>query len=74
MDKETIEIQTDFIKLQQLIKWAGLSETGGEAKDFILDGLVYVNGEVCIQRGKKVYPGDKVRIEEAIELLVEKKA
>lgn len=58
---ETIEITTEFIKLQDLLKFASLVSTGGEAKNIILDGAVTVNGEICTQRGKKIRPGDAVR-------------
>lgn len=59
---ETIEINTPFIKLDALLKFAALVGTGGEAKNAIVDGFVTVNGEVCTQRGKKIYPGDKVEL------------
>lgn len=57
---ESITITTEFIKLQDLLKFAGLVETGGEAKSLIRDEQVYVNGEACTQRGKKIRPGDDV--------------
>ena len=57
---ETITITTEFIKLQDLLKFASLVSTGGEAKMLILDGQVTVNGEVCTMRGKKIRPGDVV--------------
>lgn len=57
---ENITITTEFIKLQDLLKFAGLVETGGEAKALIQDRQVYVNGEACTQRGKKIRPGDDV--------------
>ena len=57
---ERIEISTEFIKLDALLKFAALVGTGGEAKMVIADGLVGVNGETCTMRGKKIYPGDKV--------------
>ena len=53
-----ITITTEFIKLQDLLKFANLVETGGEAKEVIQEGLVTVNGEVCTMRGKKLRPGD----------------
>ena len=56
----TVEITTEFIKLQDLLKFANLVETGGEAKERIQGGEVQVNGEVCVQRGKKIRPGDDV--------------
>lgn len=55
-----VVISTEFIKLQDLLKYAGLVETGGEAKERVQAGEVQVNGEVCVQRGKKIRPGDKV--------------
>lgn len=55
-----IEITTEFIKLQDLLKFAGLVETGGEAKERIQNGQAQVNGEVCLQRGRKLRPGDEV--------------
>ena len=57
---ETIAIRTEFIKLQDLLKFTNLVSTGGEAKLRILDGEVRVNGEVCTMRGKKIRPGDIV--------------
>ena len=57
---KTITITTEFIKLQDLLKFASLVSTGGEAKIVILDEEVRVNGEICTQRGKKIRPGDKV--------------
>ena len=57
----TIEITTEYIKLQDLLKIAGLTYTGGEAK--VQEGLVTVNGEVCTMRGRKIRPGDTVEFE-----------
>ena len=57
---KTITIQTEFIKLQDLLKFASLVSTGGEAKERIQAGEVTVNGEVCLMRGKKIRPGDDV--------------
>ena len=57
---ETIQIQTEFIKLDAFLKFAALVGTGGEAKIVIADGLVQVNGEVCTMRGKKLRAGDTV--------------
>ncbi len=56
--EERIKIETPFIKLQDLLKFAGAVETGGEAKIRIQEGEVKVNGQVCTMRGKKLYPGD----------------
>lgn len=59
---EKIRINTDFIKLDALLKFAGLCETGGEAKELIQGGAVKVNGEVCTMRGKKLRPGDRFQV------------
>ena len=59
----TIEITTEYIKLQDLLKIAGLTYTGGEAKVMVHEGLVKVNGEVCTMRGRKIRPGDTVEFE-----------
>ena len=63
MALETIQIKTEFIKLDSLLKYANILSTGGEAKMAIQNGAVTVNGEVCTQRGKKIRPGDRVKIE-----------
>ena len=57
---EAITIHTEFIKLQDLMKFANLVSTCGEAKERIQGGEVSVNGEVCTMRGKKIRPGDDV--------------
>ncbi len=57
---KTIVITTEFIKLQDLLKFANLVESGGEAKERIQNGEVTLNGEVCTMRGKKIRPGDVV--------------
>ena len=59
---ENIIITTEFIKLQDLLKFANLVCTGGEAKIIIQEGEVKVNGEVCTMRGKKIRPGDLVEL------------
>ncbi len=59
---EKIKITTEFIKLDALLKFANLVGSGGEAKQLIQNGEVFVNGEVCTMRGKKIRPGDKVEI------------
>ena len=70
MDK--VNISTEFIKLDALLKFAGLCETGGEAKLCVEDELVKVNGETCLQRGKKIRPGDVVELDgEAVEVTSE---
>ena len=53
-----ILINTDIIKLDAFLKWSGIASLGSEAKLYIQDGLVKVNGEICLQRGKKLKRGD----------------
>jgi ribosome-associated protein len=62
MREEKIKISTEFIKLEALLKFAGVVETGGEGKVLIQAGGVSVNGEVCTMRGKKIRPGDNVTL------------
>ena len=57
---QSFKIKDDHIKLGQVLKSAGMVESGVDAKYAILDGLVKVNGNVELQRGKKLYPGDMV--------------
>ena len=59
-----VEIRSEFIKLDSLLKYAGVVETGGIGKEIIFEGRIKVNGEVCTMRGKKIRPGDKVQIDE----------
>ena len=54
-----VEISTEFIKLQDALKYANLVYSGGEAKTLIQEGQVKVNGEVCTMRGKKLRNGDR---------------
>ena len=68
MKKEQIQIDTEFIRLDSLLKLSGGAVTGGQAKVAILSGQVLVNGEVCTMRGKKMRPGDTAQIG---ELLIE---
>ena len=68
MAKEIIEttIKTEFIKLDSLLKFAGLTDTGGFAKELIQNGAVTVNGEVCTMRGKKIRSGDQVEVDKFV--------
>lgn len=70
MDSHEIKIHTEFIKLQDLLKFAGAVETGGDAKLIIQEGRVSVNGETCSMRGKKLRPGDRAVIDSETELVV----
>ncbi|MGN0477776.1 MAG: RNA-binding S4 domain-containing protein [Ruminococcus sp.] len=64
MSREVIFIETEFIRLQDLLKFSGMTETGGQAKYLIQEGYVLVNGEVCTMRGKKLVDGDRVTLDE----------
>lgn len=64
MKTEKITITTPFIKLDALLKYAGMTETGGSAKEIIAEERITVNGEICTARGKKIFPGDTVGIPE----------
>ena len=71
MKKDVVEISTEFIKLDSFLKFAGLVETGGIAKEVIAEGRIAVNGEVCFMRGKKLRDNDKVTVAEMeLELTV----
>lgn len=70
MQEETIQITTEFIKLDSLLKFASVCETGGMAKEAVQSGDVRVNGEVCTMRGKKIRPGDVVEVGGQIRLTV----
>lgn len=71
MQEETIQITTEFIKLDALLKFANVVMSGGEAKQIIQEGEVLVNGEVCTMRGKKMRPGDVAEIGGQIRLTVQ---
>jgi len=70
MESYDIKIRTEFIKLQDLLKFAGAVETGGDAKLIIQEGRITVNGETCTMRGKKMRPGDRCCIDGETELVV----
>lgn len=70
MESYNIKIKTEFIKLQDLLKFAGAVETGGDAKIIIQEGRVTVNGAICTMRGKKLRPGERACIDNEAELVV----
>lgn len=61
----SVPIHTEFIKLEAFLKLANAVPSGGMAKNFIQNGEVFVNGEPCTVRGKKLVPGDRVRFDGA---------
>ena len=56
--EQPLPIRTEFIKLDQALKFCGVAETGGHAKELVEKGAVRVNGETCLSRGRKLTPGD----------------
>ena len=63
-------IHSKMIQLDQLIKWLGLSDTGGQARILIDNGRVMVNGQIVFERRKKIVPGDVVTIEGTEYLII----
>ncbi|MFA6309135.1 MAG: S4 domain-containing protein YaaA [Clostridia bacterium] len=61
---ENIKINTEYIKLDQLLKWAGEAGSGAEAKSMIEEGKITINGDLETRRGRKIRPGDVVSIKE----------
>lgn len=67
---ETVQIDSEFIKLDSLLKLANLVMSGGEAKLLITEGQVLVNGQPEVRRGRKLYPGDMVALSGGDSLLL----
>lgn len=61
MNMEILKLRDEFIKLGQALKAVGYVNSGIEAKEVIIDGLVKVNGEIDTRRGRKLYDGDVVQ-------------
>lgn len=61
-----ININGDFIRLDNLLKFSGLAQTGGQAKVIVQSGQVKVNGQICTMRGKKIRKGDTAQFEDKI--------
>ena len=64
-----VSISGEFIRLDALLKFVSIASTGGEAKILVQSGDVFVNGEPCTMRGKKIRPGDIVRHEKSMLLI-----
>ena len=71
MEEERVSIDTEFIKLGQLLKLASLVSQGSDAKMLIQNGYVSLNGETVYERAKKVYPGDRVEVKDFGAVVVE---
>ncbi len=69
--KKNVKIKTDYIKLDQLLKYASIVQTGGQAKLLIKNGQIKVNNEVVFQRGRKIHKGDKIIIDDEDLIIVE---
>ncbi|WP_077370130.1 RNA-binding S4 domain-containing protein [Anaerosalibacter sp. Marseille-P3206] len=65
-----VKIDTEYIKLDQLLKYSGFAQTGGHSKMLIQEGVVLVNDNVVTERGKKIRSGDIVKIEDVGEFVV----
>lgn len=63
MKTMNINITTEYIKLDQLLKFSALAENGAMAKEMVIDEIISVNGEICTMRGKKIRPNDVVTVE-----------
>ena len=66
MEEVLVQIEGEYIKLDSLLKLSGIIDSGGLAKESIQEGQVQLNGQVCLQRGKKIRPGDKVIFDQYI--------
>lgn len=62
---EKVKINTEYIKLDQFLKWVNVVGQGSDAKNVILDGFVKVNGELELRRGKKLVIGDIIKVDKA---------
>ncbi|WP_195283138.1 RNA-binding S4 domain-containing protein [Harryflintia acetispora] len=69
MQKIKVPIRTEYIKMDSLLKFAGVADTGGMAKEIIEQGEVTLDGETIVQRGKKVRPGMTVQV--GLDVLIE---
>ena len=72
MKSEKIAIESEYIKLDNLLKLAGAAPTGGQIKLLIQNGEVRVNGEICTQRGKKMRPGARASYQDLVAEVVAK--
>ena len=61
---KTIKINEEFIRLDNLMKFSGLCNSGGRAKFLIQNGEVKLNDEICTMRGKKIRPGDRIEYQD----------
>ncbi len=74
MQKEDIEISTEYISIDKLLKFAGIADTGGQAFMMIEDGVVLLNGEKVQEKRRKVYAGDVVTVAGQLQITVVREA
>lgn len=74
MNTETISIHTDYIQLDQLLKYANILATGGQIKELLAEDLITLNGTIVTEKRKKIYPNDVVSIGDEISITVVKEA
>ncbi len=74
MNTETISIHTDYIQLDQLLKYANILTTGGQIKELLAEELITLNGTIVTEKRKKIYPNDVVSIGDEISITVVKEA
>ena len=74
MNTETISIHTDYIQLDQLLKYANILTTGGQIKELLAEELITLNGTIITEKRKKIYPNDVVSIGDEISITVVKEA
>ena len=74
MNTETISIHTDYIQLDQLLKYANILSTGGQIKELLAEELITLNGTIVTEKRKKIYPNDVVSIRDEISITVVKEA
>ena len=74
MNTETISIHTDYIQLDQLLKYANILATGGQIKELLAEELITLNGNIVTEKRKKIYPNDVVSIGDEISITVVKEA
>jgi len=71
MERISVKIKGEYIKLSQLLKFAGVVYSGGEAGSLISDGQISVNGQVCTQKGKKIHAGDIIEVGKDVSIEVQ---
>lgn len=74
MNTETISIHTDYIQLDQLLKYANILATGGQVKELLAEELITLNGTIVTEKRKKIYPNDVVSIGDEVSITVVKEA